>query len=134
MANNLGVAAGAAAGGTLAAAWSYRAVFWVDARAFFLFAAVVAWGVPDPFRERLLARENPAAAGPGLAEEDPPAYPSPAGGRRGAWSRWSRGLSDLYGTGLVSVVLLGLASLGLFFVYAQLQTVLPASISRLGFT
>ncbi|PZN11673.1 MAG: MFS transporter [Bacillota bacterium] len=161
MALNLGVALGAAAGGSLVAAWSYRAIYWADALTFFLSAVLVAWGVPDTFRKRLLTRRRHGAALPGtgnaagnspvtsLGEQRrttgrtaPTGGPervrepatAPAFGAVGQRGPRSRRLDDLYQSGLLSVVILGLASLGLWFVYAQLQTVLPVTMSGLGFS
>ncbi|HEY8415963.1 MAG TPA: MFS transporter, partial [Thermaerobacter sp.] len=161
MALNLGVALGAAAGGSLVAAWSYRAIYWADALTFFLSAVLVAWGVPDTFRKRLLTRRHHGAALPGTGTEAgnspvtslgdqgrtagrtaPAGGPelsgeraaAPASGAAGQRGTWSRRLDDLYQSGLASVVILGLASLGLWFVYAQLHTVLPVTMSRLGFS
>ncbi|HEY8393806.1 MAG TPA: MFS transporter [Thermaerobacter sp.] len=163
MAINLGIALGAAAGGALVAAWSYRAIYWADALTFLISAVLVARGVPDPFREHLLAGRRHGAVLPGTATEAGNSPVTSPGGRRRAAGRTaaaggpkpepsgeraaapasgaagqrgirSRRLEDLYQSGLASVVVLGLASLGLWFVYAQLHVVLPVAMSGLGFS
>ncbi|GAB6876773.1 hypothetical protein JCM13210_15000 [Thermaerobacter litoralis] len=83
MANNLGVAAGAALGGLLAS-WSFRAVFWADALTYAAFALLLLRAVPDSYGEALrrrrrrgtrpftgLAPETPAPGTAGTAAGEP---------------------------------------------------------------
>ncbi|QIA27548.1 MFS transporter [Thermaerobacter sp. PB12/4term] len=199
MASNVGVAAGAALGG-IVAAWSFRAVFWVDALTYAVFALVLAKAVPDPYGQLLRARRRRARAatdpaaprskghqvGAGGAGGDEPApaagtpaaavsaaqvpaggagapepgsgpvvaapwTPAPAvqdpaarphGGRpwrpavppRSPRSPWGTRLAVWHRQGLLTVVLLAVASAFLFFPYAQLHTALPVDMTRHGFS